>query len=119
MIELIKKTMLAGVGATVVTKETVEEQLQALVNKGKITNEEAKKTVERITGEGREEYEKIREETEHFFEDILRKGTLVTKSQLEGLSSRISTIEEKLGISAPAEPEETVEVAPEPVAESA
>ena len=96
MIEIIKKTMLAGIGATVVTKDAIEKQLQELVDKGKISTDEARKTADKITEEGREEFNKIKVEAEHFVEDLLQRGTLVTRSQWEELNERIAALEEKL-----------------------
>ncbi len=97
MIEFIKKTMLAGIGATVVTKEAVEKQLQELVDKGKITTEEAKSTAEKITDQGREEYAKVKTDTEHFIEELLQRGNLITRSQFEELNARVAALEAKQG----------------------
>ena len=57
MIDVIKKTILAGVGATVVTKEKVEAVLKDLVDKGKVTAGEASELASKIAEEGRKEFE--------------------------------------------------------------
>ena len=54
MIELLKKTMFAGVGLAVVTKEKVLESLEELVEKGKLTQEEAADLSDKIVLEGKE-----------------------------------------------------------------
>ena len=36
MIDLMKKTLLAGIGATIITKEKVEEALQDYIRQGKV-----------------------------------------------------------------------------------
>ncbi len=95
MIELIKKTVLAGLGATVVTKEAIDRQLEELVKKGKITTDEAKATADKIREESVGEYEKVREETEKFFEEMLQKGNLVTRTQFDALSARVTELEQK------------------------
>jgi polyhydroxyalkanoate synthesis regulator phasin len=58
MIETIKKTLLAGLGAAVVTKDKVQESLEDLVKQGKITAADAGAIAEKIAGEGRKEFEK-------------------------------------------------------------
>ena len=39
MLDILKKTILAGIGATVTTKERVESVLEDLVEKGKISTQ--------------------------------------------------------------------------------
>ena len=51
MIDLVKKTMLAGIGLAVVTKDKVLESLDELVEKGKLTKEEAVAMSEKIVDE--------------------------------------------------------------------
>ena len=60
MIDLVKKTMLAGVGLAVVTKDKVLESLDELVEKGKLTREEAAAMSEKIVEEGKVETEKAK-----------------------------------------------------------
>ena len=45
MIDLIKKTLLAGVGATIITKEKVEAVLQDSIRQGKVSAGDAVKTL--------------------------------------------------------------------------
>lgn len=48
MIETIKKTLLAGVGAAVITKEKVQDALEDYVRQGKLKAEDAKIIAEKI-----------------------------------------------------------------------
>ena len=48
MIDLIKKTLLAGVGAAIVTKEKAEHALQDYVKQGKVSAADARAMAERI-----------------------------------------------------------------------
>jgi len=96
MIELIKKTMLAGVGMAVVTKDKVLESLDELVEKGKLTRDEAAEMSERIIAEGREETEKAKVEANKLFNEMLQRANLVTKSQYEALQARVTALEGRL-----------------------
>lgn len=93
MIELIKKSMLAGVGAAVVSKESAEKALSGLVEKGKISTSEAREVADKIVEEGRAEYEKARTEMEGWFEDMLRKGKVATQSDVAKLEARVAALE--------------------------
>ncbi|GHB95452.1 phasin family protein [Cerasicoccus arenae] len=93
MIEFIKKGMLAGVGAAVVTKESAEKALSELVDKGKISTGEAKDLADKIVSDGRAEFEKSRSELENWFEDMLRKAKVATQSDLAQLEARVAALE--------------------------
>ncbi|MBW1800047.1 MAG: hypothetical protein JRJ85_04880 [Deltaproteobacteria bacterium] len=50
MFELIKKSLLASLGAAVVTKEKVEKVTRKLVDEGKISKDEAEKLSQDLLG---------------------------------------------------------------------
>jgi polyhydroxyalkanoate synthesis regulator phasin len=58
MIETFKKTLLAGLGVAVVTKDKLQEGLEDFVKQGKITAADAGAMAEKIAAEGRKEFEK-------------------------------------------------------------
>ncbi|WP_148216364.1 phasin family protein [Coraliomargarita akajimensis] len=88
--------MLAGVGLAVVTKDKVLVSLDELVEKGKLTKEEAAEMSEKIIEQGREETEKARTEAGKLFGEMLTKANLATKGQLEALEARVTELEGKL-----------------------
>jgi len=93
MIDLIKKGMLAAVGAAVVTKEQAEGLLNEFVDKGKITGEEAKQMAERIAESGKVEFEKARTEINTRIDELLQGGVIVTRAEYEVLEKRIAALE--------------------------
>lgn len=96
MIELVKKSMLAGVGLAVVTKEKVLESLDELVERGKLTREEAAEMSDRIVQEGKAETEKARSEASKLFNELLHRANVVTKDQYEALAARVTALEGRL-----------------------
>ena len=56
MIDTFKKTLLAGLGAAVVTKDKVQAGLEDFVKQGKITAAEAQSIAEKVAEEGRKEF---------------------------------------------------------------
>ena len=53
MIDLIKKTLLAGVGAAVVTKDRLEKTMDEFVREGKVSAGDARIMAEKIAEQGR------------------------------------------------------------------
>ena len=96
MIDLLKKGMLAGLGATITTKETVESILGDLVEKGKLSRDEAKQTADKIVEESRKEFDDVKEELNKRVVEMLNKGNVVTQDQLAELSARVEKLEASL-----------------------
>jgi polyhydroxyalkanoate synthesis regulator phasin len=96
MLEFIKKTMLAGVGIAVVTKDKILEVFDEMVNKGEMTRDEAIEMTEKIVNEGKEETEKAKIEASKLFNDMLHKANIVTKEQHEALLKRVKALEGRL-----------------------
>lgn len=96
MIDLVKKTMFAGVGIAVVTKDKVLESMNDLVETGKLTKEEAATMSDKIMDEGRTETEKAKVEASKLFNDMLHKANLVTKDQYDALAQRVTALEGRL-----------------------
>jgi polyhydroxyalkanoate synthesis regulator phasin len=96
MIDLIKKSMLAGVGLAVVTKDKVLESLDELVERGRLTREEAAEMSDKIVEEGRVETEKARVEASKLFNDMLHRANVVTKDQYDALAARVTALEGRL-----------------------
>ena len=57
MIDSLKKTVLAGLGAAVVTKEKVESALGDLVAQGKVSAADARKLATKLAADGKQEFE--------------------------------------------------------------
>jgi len=96
MIDLVKKTMLAGVGLAVVTKDKVLESLDELVDKGRITKEEAAAMTDKIVDEGKVETEKAKVEASKLFSEMLHRANVVTKDQYDLLAARVTQLEGRL-----------------------
>jgi polyhydroxyalkanoate synthesis regulator phasin len=96
MIDLIKKTVLAGIGATVVTKEKIEAALQDLVKQGKVSTDEAKVLAAKLAEDGRKEWETTSHDLGERIRDLLAKADYARKSEVTALAQRIQSLEEKV-----------------------
>jgi polyhydroxyalkanoate synthesis regulator phasin len=93
MIDLVKKAMFAGVGAAVVTKDKIEKSLQELVEKGKMSADEAKDLTEKIIEAGEKETSEARSEATKLFTEVLNRANVVTQDQIEALEKRVRDLE--------------------------
>ncbi len=96
MIDLIKKTVLAGIGATVVTKEKIEATLQDLVKQGKVSTDEARSLASKLAEEGRKEWESTSEDLAERIRALLAKADFANKAEVAQLERRIQLLEEKV-----------------------
>lgn len=95
MIDLFKKTVLAGIGATVVTAEFIEKRLSEFVEKGKITRQEAAEMASKIAEEGKKEFEQARAELGDTLDEWMKKARLARQSDVEALAARVAALEQK------------------------
>ncbi|HEY1793057.1 MAG TPA: hypothetical protein VGG34_09065 [Opitutaceae bacterium] len=93
MIDTIKKTVLAGVGAAVATAEKVQEGLDGLVKDGRISAEEARSVAERIAREGKKEYERASATLGGRFRDALSHVDAAVNHRLSQLEARVAHLE--------------------------
>jgi polyhydroxyalkanoate synthesis regulator phasin len=95
MIETFKKTLLAGLGAAVVTKEKVQASLEDFVRQGKVTAADAQGMAERIAGEGRREFEDASAKLGGKVRDFLASFDNKYQARIEALEARVDALEGK------------------------
>ncbi len=93
MFDIFKRGVYAGIGAVIVTKETVEKSLSELVDKGRITAEEARQTADKLVEDGKKEFEKAQEDAGSTYDSLLSKAHIVTRSEYEKLAARVAALE--------------------------
>jgi len=96
MLETLKHTLYAGLGATVLTAEKIEAELQDLVKKGKLSAEDAREAAEKLSDESKKEYKEARKSLETAFDDMLKNARVASQSDLEKLRKRINALEKQL-----------------------
>lgn len=96
MIDLIKKTLLAGVGAAVVTKEKIEDTLNDYVRQGKVKAEDARIIADKIAEQGRKEFEDVSRTLAAKLSDVVSRGGEKTDERIAALEQRIRDLEAKL-----------------------
>ncbi|MDY6880807.1 MAG: phasin family protein [Desulfatiglans sp.] len=96
MLEEIRKGLLSGFGALLLTKEKVEEATRKLVEDAKISKEDAKVLVDELFETGSRQWSEIEES----LSKTLRKGIdnldLASKKELHELKSDVGKLEKRL-----------------------
>jgi polyhydroxyalkanoate synthesis regulator phasin len=95
MIETFKKTLLAGLGAAVVTKDKVQSGLEDFVKQGKITAAEAQAIAEKVAHEGRKEFESASTKLGDKVRELLAHVDTRHLARIEALERRIAALEKK------------------------
>jgi len=96
MLESLKQTLYAGLGATVVTAEKIELGLQDLVERGKLNADEARETARKISEESKREFKEAQGTLEKNIEKVLEKAKVATLKDVEAINKRLDKIEKAI-----------------------
>lgn len=96
MLDLLRKTFLAGIGVFSLTKEMTEKLYRELVEKGQMSAEEAKKFVNELEERGEQEKAALSEAIKKEMERWRVEMGLVSKNELELLEQRVKELEGKV-----------------------
>lgn len=96
MIDLIKKSLLAGLGMAVVTKEKVEEALEGMVREGKLSASDARIMAEKIAEQGKREFDELGERLAAKLKQFTAQSDEATERRIAALEQRIKLLEANL-----------------------
>ena len=99
MMDVIKKTLLAGVGAAVITKEKVETALDEFVKQGKVSSNEARQMAEKIAADGRREFETLSKELSDALRERFAREDRKAQERINALEARVAALERNAGLS--------------------
>ena len=89
MIDVVKKTLIAGIGLALKTKDEVEEYAKEMEKKLDLTEKDGKKFLKEIQSRYEEAQKKLEERVEKTVKDLLKKADVVTTEELKGLKKEI------------------------------
>jgi polyhydroxyalkanoate synthesis regulator phasin len=96
MIDLLKKTLLAGVGAAVVTKDKIEASLDEFVRQGKVNAADARIMAEKIAEQGRKEFDDLAADLNSRISSMLDRKESDLRVRLAALEERVRVVELRL-----------------------
>ena len=94
MKELLKKTLLTGIGFAVLTKEKVEEAARKIAEECKLSEEEGKKFVDELLKQSEETKKNLETKVEDLVQKTLDKWNVATRKDLEEIKARLDKLEQ-------------------------
>jgi len=86
--QMIKEILYTGLGGAMLLKERVEEEVEKLQEKGKLSKEDADTFIEKLKTRGEEEEEKLKKEIKEALKEVIDEMGLATKSDIEALKEK-------------------------------
>jgi polyhydroxyalkanoate synthesis regulator phasin len=89
MFELVRKSMLAGVGLALKAWDEVEDLAKEVVEQSKMTENEGRKFIDEIQHRYEDAQKKLEERVEKSVKEMLKKADVVTQDDLKGIKKEI------------------------------
>jgi polyhydroxyalkanoate synthesis regulator phasin len=96
MLNIIKKTMLTGIGLALIAKDEVEDLAKELINKGKMSENEGTKFLEDLQKRYDETQAKLEEKVQRAVKDFMKKADVVTGDELKALKKEIRELKKAM-----------------------
>ncbi len=97
MIDLMKKTLLAGVGLTLMTKDKVEEIAREIAKSGDLSADKGQEFVDEAVARAKKGREDLEAMLRRMIKELTRKGDLPTREDFAQLVARVEKLEQSLG----------------------
>ncbi|MCE5334773.1 MAG: hypothetical protein LLG06_09285 [Desulfobacteraceae bacterium] len=97
MLEALKKSIYAGIGAAALTRDKIRAATKKYVDEGKLTADEAERLAEDLAKTGEREVEDINAKMQSYFKKFSESVEVVRKKEFLELKARVDALEEKLG----------------------
>jgi len=100
MLEMARKVLLAGIGAMALTQEEIEKFVQKLIERGEIAEKDGRRLINDVMEKRRRKAEEVSDEVESTYEgrmeEVLARMNIPSKSDIDALSRKITTLTEKV-----------------------
>jgi polyhydroxyalkanoate synthesis regulator phasin len=96
MLELLRKSVLAGLGAVVITRDKVREATRMFVEEGKISTEEAEKLTEDLVKSGERQWEDFNSKFQTTFRKFSENLEVARMKELKELQARVELLEQRI-----------------------
>ncbi len=96
MMELLRKVLLASVGAVSVAQEEIEAFVNRLIERGEIAEADGRQLLGDIREQSADQQEETRVEKEKRLDRALKRANIPTKSDIAALGERITQLTEQV-----------------------
>ena len=94
--DLLRKVLLATLGAAVIAQEEVEALINKLVERGEIAEKDGKKLMHEMMDKRKSKTQEVEEEFNKNLKDVLERMNIPTKSDIDSLSQKIAGLSKKI-----------------------
>ncbi len=94
--EVLKKTMLSGIGLALKTKEELEELAKEYITKGEMNENEGKKFVDDLQKKYEEAKEKFEDKIEKTVKKMMTKADIATKTEINDLKKKLTDLKKEI-----------------------
>jgi polyhydroxyalkanoate synthesis regulator phasin len=96
MFGLVRKAVLATIGAAAIAQEELEALIDRLVERGEIAEQDGKKLVSELMDKRKTKTAGIEEEVNKNLENVLQRMNIPSKADVEELGEKINTLSKKV-----------------------
>jgi polyhydroxyalkanoate synthesis regulator phasin len=97
MIDLIKKTLLTGVGFALLTKEKAEEMAKEIASQAKFSEQEGKEFIDSLMSQSEKARNDFQSKVEETVQAALKKLNLATRAEVDSLKAQVAELAAKVG----------------------
>jgi poly(hydroxyalkanoate) granule-associated protein len=96
MAEMLRKVVLATIGAAVIAQEELEALVNRLVERGEIAEKDGKKLMHEMMDKRKSKTEKVEDEINKNITDVLERMNIPTRTDIDALSQKINGLSKKI-----------------------
>jgi polyhydroxyalkanoate synthesis regulator phasin len=96
MLQEIKKGILSGLGAVMLTRDKVEETTRKLVEQSKLSEEDASKLADELYATGERQWEEMQESIAQAMKKVLKSLDIAGKGDMQALMARLENLEKRV-----------------------
>ena len=96
MMEMLRRVLLATIGAAVIAQEEIEALVNRLVERGEIAEKDGKKLMHELMDKRKSKTTKVEEDISKNLEGVLDRMNIPSKADVEALSQKIAGLSKKI-----------------------
>ncbi len=98
MLEIIRSTLLLGLGAGVITKEKADQAIRGLVEQGKLTKEEAERLANELVNSGSEQWHEVQDGLRESVRNVLESAGVARATDLQRLTLQLENAQQRIAM---------------------
>jgi poly(hydroxyalkanoate) granule-associated protein len=96
MVEMVRKMMLAALGAAVIAEEEIEALINRLVERGELAEKDGRKLINEAMDKRKTKTATVTDELNKNINDVLQRMNIPTKADIDALGQKIAGLSKKI-----------------------